>query len=45
MRRDLDTNFFGVAADPRLPQELRVPIYVMGRVRQPIAVFTWDPTT
>ncbi len=43
MLRDLDSNFFGVAADPRLPEELRVPVYVMGQVRQPIAVFTWDP--
>jgi hypothetical protein len=44
MRRDLDSNFFGVAADPRLPEELRVPVYVMGQVRQPLAVFAWDPT-
>jgi hypothetical protein len=44
MLRDLDSNFFGVAADPRLPAELRVPVYVMGQVRQPLAVFTWDPT-
>jgi hypothetical protein len=42
MAAEVDTNFFGMAADPRLPVELRAAVYAMGQVHPPVAVYTWS---
>ncbi len=39
----VDGNIFGLAADERLPESVVEPLYRMGNMPQPIAVFTWDP--
>jgi hypothetical protein len=38
----VDGNLFGLAANPQLPEELVRPIYKMGNLPQPVAVFTWE---
>ena len=39
----VDGNIFGLAADERLPESVQEPLYLMGNMPQPVAVFTWDP--
>jgi hypothetical protein len=39
----VDSNIFGLAADDRLPPDAVEPLYVMGSMPQPLAVFTWEP--
>jgi hypothetical protein len=40
----VDTNFIAIAADPRTPDDVQTDIYIMGRLPQPLGVYTWDPT-
>lgn len=39
----VDGNIFGLAADERLPSEVQTPLYMMGNLPQPVAVFTREP--
>ncbi|HLT69697.1 MAG TPA: hypothetical protein VKZ72_06000 [Acidimicrobiales bacterium] len=38
----VDTNVVGLAAHERLPAEVRRPLYIMGNMPQPVAVFAWE---
>ncbi len=38
----VDGNLFGLAADDRVPDDLQVPIYTLGRLPQPVAVVSWE---
>jgi hypothetical protein len=39
----VDANFIAIAADERTPDDVQLAIYVMGRMPQPLGVYTWDP--
>ncbi|MFO7279554.1 MAG: hypothetical protein C0P77_004015 [Thermoanaerobacterales bacterium] len=38
----VDGNVIGLAAHERLPDEVRRPLYIMGNMPQPVAVFAWE---
>jgi hypothetical protein len=37
----VDENFIILASDPRTPPDLQRPLYIMGRMPQPLGVYTW----
>ena len=40
---DLDQNMMALATRPDIPAAISTPLYVLGRMPQPIAVFVWEP--
>jgi hypothetical protein len=42
---DVDHNIFRLAADDRLPDEAANPLFTMGRMPQPLAVYAWEPAS
>lgn len=41
----VDTHVLTIAQDERVPAEALFGVYVLGRMGQPLAVYTWDPAS
>ncbi|MBN2624917.1 MAG: hypothetical protein JXA83_16175 [Acidimicrobiales bacterium] len=41
----VDTHVLTIAQDERVPTEALFGVYVLGRMGQPLAVYTWDPAS
>jgi hypothetical protein len=40
----VDENFYRLAGDERTPDDVQRPLYFMGRMPQPLGVYTWIPS-